>query len=85
MNDGSIPVVITSSDEVVWQGQAESLSAENSSGKFDVLPEHANFVTIINPNTPIVIRTVDKNALVFTYKDAVLAVKGGRVDVYVNI
>ena len=83
--EGSFSVVITNPDETIWQGEAESVSAENSMGKFDVLPQHANFVTIINPGSTIVVRVFGKKPFVFTYEDAVLAVKSGKVDIYVNV
>lgn len=81
----SIPVVITSPDEVIWQGEAASLSSTNSAGAFDVLPEHANFVTILQNNTPMVIRTTDGKELTFTYKRAIVAVRSDKVRVYVDI
>ncbi len=79
---GTFPVTISNPDEVVWEGEAISVSAENSTGKFDILSEHANFVTFVRPNSKILIRAVDKGPLVFSYKDAVIAVKSGKVDVY---
>lgn len=81
----TFPVVISSPDEVIWQGDAISISAENSAGKFDILPEHANFVTFVNPDSQIVIRMEKKDANVFSYKDAVIAVKSGKVDVYTGL
>ena len=38
---------ISNPHEVVWEGTATALSSENSQGKFDVLSQHANFITII--------------------------------------
>ena len=80
----TLKVVINSPDELIWEGEAESVSSENSTGKFDVLAEHANFVTMIT-NKPITIRTVGGKNQVFSYKTAVLSVRGGRVTIYAEI
>ena len=81
----TFPVVISSPDEIIWQGEAKSISAENSEGKFDILLEHANFVTFIRANSSIIIRTADEHASVFSYKNSVIAVKSGRVNIYADL
>jgi F0F1-type ATP synthase epsilon subunit len=81
----AFPVAVTSPDKVIWEGKGISVSAENSTGRFDILPEHANFVTIIKPGVSIVVRTAEGSEHTFAYKNVVLAVKDGRVGIYVNI
>ena len=81
----TFPVVISSPDEIIWQGEATSVSAENSAGHFDILPGHANFVTFVNSHSQIVIQMQGKDANVFSYKDAVIAVKSGKVDIYTGL
>lgn len=34
--------------QVYYDGEAESVSAENDTGPFDVLPQHHNFITLLN-------------------------------------
>jgi len=84
MNHEEFVVTVVSPDERIWEGKAYSISSENSAGKFDILPEHANFVTIIK-NKPIVIRTENKKEQIFTYKNAVLAINNGKVAIYADI
>lgn len=43
----TIRVEIQSSEEVVWEGEAEALSSKNAEGPFDILPNHANFMTFV--------------------------------------
>ena len=83
--ESTFPVVISNPDEIIWQGEAKSISAENSAGEFDILFEHANFVTFVKSNSPIVIRTADGHATVFSYKDSVIAVKSGKVNIYADL
>ena len=51
-----LSVKINSPQKIVWEGMAKSVSSTNSQGPFDILPQHANFVTIIE-NQPIKIVT----------------------------
>ncbi len=76
-------VKINSPNELIWEGTAVSVSSKNSVGPFDILPEHANFITMIQ-NELITVRTPNKERT-FNYKYAVLSVYGGDVTIYVNI
>ena len=78
------PVTITNAEERIWEGMVMSVSSKNSAGQFDILPGHANFVTMIK-NEPIVIRARMKKDQIFTYKTAVLAVKDNTVKIYSDI
>lgn len=77
-------VAIVSPDERIWEGGAVSLSSKNSTGPFDILPGHANFVTIIK-NEPIIVRTLDEGRKEFTYKNAVIAINNNSVSIYSDI
>lgn len=54
-NKPKLTVSILSPQQILYQGPALSVSSKNSSGKFDILPEHANMVTFIE-NFPITLR-----------------------------
>ncbi len=78
-----LKVIINSPDKIIWNGVATSVSSKNSAGSFDVLPEHANFITMIQ-NEPIIVRFLDKEHI-FTYKNSVLSVYNGIVTIYTEI
>lgn len=80
----SLYVSISSADELIWEGEAQSVSSENQEGKFDVLPGHANFITMIT-GKPITIRISAAEEQKYTYKNAVLYTLEDRVKIYVNI
>lgn len=46
-------LVVKTRDEVLFRGTASSLSSKNKKGKFDVLAEHANFITLIEQTLQI--------------------------------
>jgi F0F1-type ATP synthase epsilon subunit len=77
----TLTVSITSPDRVVWQGSADSVSSTNKKGDFDILPQHANFITIIQ-NKPIVIR-IGKQTLKFTFEQSVMYTYNNYVSFYV--
>jgi F0F1-type ATP synthase epsilon subunit len=79
-----LSVVIVNPDVKVWEGKAESVSSENSTGPFDILPQHSNFVTIVR-NKPITIREATGKKQTITYKSAVLVVKDDLVMIYTDI
>lgn len=69
--------------EVLWEGEAVSLSAENTTGPFDILPQHANFITILK-GSPILIKT-DDDEKSFTFSRSLLFAKENDVKVYADI
>lgn len=82
--DGELRVIVATPDEQIWEGKAESVSSENSAGPFDILPQHANFVTMIK-GKPIIVRTLTDGEKTFTYKNAVITVAGDKVSIYTDI
>lgn len=54
-------VKIISPTQTIFQGQALSVSSANSTGKFDILPYHANFITMVQ-KVPIILRVKKKDA-----------------------
>lgn len=57
----TLTVKILSPTQTIYDGEALSISSANSLGKFDILPYHANFITLVQ-NTPIVLRVKKKEA-----------------------
>jgi len=76
-------ISITSPEKIVWEGEADALSSENSQGPFDILPGHANFVTIIEKK-PVIIRREDGDKE-FQFATAILYVSSNTITVYTNI
>lgn len=79
-----LQVTITSPKKDLFTGEASSVSSTNSLGKFDILPEHANFVTLIEKQ-PIIIRSPKGKPIVFNFSLAVIAVNKNKVSIYTDI
>lgn len=59
MAQNSLTVKILSPTQTIFQGEVLSVSSVNSTGKFDILPYHANFITLVQKN-PLILRMRQK-------------------------
>lgn len=80
----TIKVVAKGREGILFDGPAVSLSSINSSGPFDILPKHANFISLIKDH--VVIIKPDKSAVKIKVVDqAVLRVYQNSVYIYLGI
>lgn len=81
-------VKISSPEKEFFNGVAYSVSSVNSTGKFDILPGHANFITVIE-NSPIILRQkqtgLPAGRQEYTFPVAILSVANNQVNIYTNI
>ena len=71
MDTELLQVKIMTPHAIIFQGQALAVSSTNSEGIFDVLPEHANFITLIENQSIKVIKT-NKETQEFNFTQAIL-------------
>lgn len=76
-------VRIISPQKLLLDTQAYSVSSKNTQGPFDILPEHANFITMVE-NSPIIVRTKDK-PLTFNFAMAIIYTMENQVNIYTYI
>lgn len=67
-----------------FDGPAFSISAENATGPFDVLPQHHNFITLLNP-CELVIRSLKKGDQRIRISGGLMHVKADRVIVFLDV
>lgn len=77
-----LKVRINSPAKVIWEGDADSVSSENSQGPFDILPLHTNFLSFIE-DKPIIIRHKGDNQT-YKFKNSVIFAKQNKVYIYTN-
>ncbi|MBI2039906.1 hypothetical protein HYT18_02440 [Candidatus Microgenomates bacterium] len=75
---------IVTPKQILYEGYASSVSSINSAGKFDILPEHANFITLID-NQSIIIRDPKKKAVSFNFPLAIIYNVKNNVNIYTYI
>ncbi len=81
MADTVLNVTVLSPQDILFQGSALSVSSKNSAGNFDLMPEHAKLITIIEDN-PIVIRQLDREKITFKFPLAIIYITNNKVSIY---
>lgn len=74
---------IQNREEVIYEADVLSVSSVNDKGKFDVLPEHANFISLIQ--TEIAVRDGEGKERKFPIEQGVLRVFQNQVKIFLGI
>lgn len=69
--------------KVYFDGEANSISAVNDTGAFDILPKHHNFMTLLNAGD-IIVRT-DGNEEAIKVARGIMHVKADEVVVFLDV
>jgi hypothetical protein len=67
-----------------FDGPASSLSAENATGPFDILPHHHNFISLLQP-CEVVIRTQDEGTRKIKISGGIIDVKADAVSIFLDV
>ncbi len=79
----NLNVTIRDRKGIVWEGEATAVTGRNVVGPFDVLPEHANFISIISKK--LIIKTADKKLREFNVDSGVMQVRENKVAIYLGV
>lgn len=77
-------VRILSPRQLIFEGEALSVSSKNILGDFDILPFHANFISLIEKNI-IRIKKADSHLLTLAVPFAILYQSGNKINIYTDI
>lgn len=69
--------------KIYFDGEAQSVSAVNATGPFDILPRHHNFMTLLSPGD-IVVRN-DKGEDRISINRGIMHVKADDVVVFLDV
>lgn len=81
--DLSLSVVIRDREGILLAGEVEAVSSYNIKGPFDILPLHANFISLINKNVKVVFKGGAERQL--PVEQGVIRVKNNKVEVFLGI
>ncbi len=81
--DLTMNVKVYSPFKVYFDGTALSISAVNDTGPFDILPQHHNFITLLN-SCIVCVRT-EKSDEKIQINKGVMHVKADRVIVFLDV
>lgn len=80
----TMEVKVYSPSNTYYEGLAFSVSAENTTGAFDVLPKHHNFITLLSA-CDLVIRTLDGKSQKIQISGGLMHVKADKIVVFLDI
>lgn len=81
--DGKMHVKVYAPFKTYFNGIADSISAVNETGPFDILPKHHNFMTLLTP-CDIIVRA-DSGDEKITITRGIMHVKADRVIVFLDV
>jgi F0F1-type ATP synthase epsilon subunit len=83
LDSKSLNVKIYSPYKVYFDGEAKSVSAENDTGPFDILPKHHNFMTLLNPGEVTVRK--DDGELKYRIARGVMHVRKNKATIFLDV
>ncbi len=78
-----IHLLVRNRKQVLFDGDAKALTSKNDSGVFDVLPEHANFISVLKES--ITIHTLDGKKQDIPLHNGVIKVKDRGIRCYIDL
>jgi F0F1-type ATP synthase epsilon subunit len=69
--------------KIYFDGEAQSISAENDTGPFDILPKHHNFMTLLSA-CDIIVRTKEGEETIKISR-GIMHVKADQVIVFLDV
>ncbi len=83
INLEELSVIARAPFHIYYEGNAKSVTAVNVVGKFDILPGHADFFSILSPSD-VVIETATE-PISFTINTGIITVRDNAVMLFVNM
>ena len=84
MKQSAMQVEVYAPFQIYFDGPADSLSAINETGPFDVLPHHKNFMSLLKPG-PLTVRQKGKPDINLRVDRAILHVRANKVVVFLDV
>ena len=79
----TLNVIARAPFHVYYEGPAETVSARNRVGEFDILPEHADFFSILEPGEVSI--GTGTEPITFVIHNGIVAVRNNEVMLFVNM
>jgi F0F1-type ATP synthase epsilon subunit len=84
VSDEVMTVKVFSPREVYYEGPAQSFSAENDTGKFDILPLHHSFISLLKAGK-IIIGLHNDQQKILDIEKGLLRVRDNKVTVFLDV
>ncbi|HXK52926.1 hypothetical protein H6802_01620 [Candidatus Nomurabacteria bacterium] len=77
-----ISVQIVSKKRLIYQGKATSVTSKNRVGEFDILEQHANFITLMEDY--VILNHKTNAEQVYELKSGLLVAENNKVAIFVE-
>ena len=78
-----IHVTVRNRTQLLFNDNVKSLTSKNDTGTFDILPEHANFISLIGGS--LIIRKLDGQKQEIPVRNGVIKVKDNAIYCYIDL
>lgn len=78
-----LKVIARAPFHIYYDGMAQMVSAANRVGKFDILPGHADFFSVMSPGEVIIETGTD--SISFTIMNGIISVRNDEAILFINI
>lgn len=78
-----LKVSIRTRRKILFEGSVFSITSKNSLGEFSILPQHANFISLVNDS--LVLNKDTPNEREFEIERGLITVEAGNALIYVGI
>lgn len=79
----TVYVKVYAPSKVYFEGEANSISADNQTGRFDILPHHHNFITLLVP-CEVVVQTPTHEEKI-RIQNGIMHVKADKIIVFLDV
>lgn len=76
-------VIIRTTEDIVFDGEADRISSFNEVGRFDVFPMHANFISIVQKE--LILYNKHEKIKEIKIEQAIMKVKGDIIHIFLGI
>jgi F0F1-type ATP synthase epsilon subunit len=82
-SEEKIHVRVRNRTQLLFDDDVTAVTSKNDTGIFDVLPEHANFISLIT--SPLVLRKLDGQNQEIPFTNGIIKVKDNAVYCYIDL
>jgi F0F1-type ATP synthase epsilon subunit len=80
-----LSVIARAPFNVYYEGEADAVSATNKVGRFDILPGHADFFSILKSDEVLIEPGSGKEAVKFMINNGIMTVRDNEVLLFVDM
>lgn len=82
---GQLYVIARAPFNLYFEGPAEVVSATNRIGEFDILPDHADFFSVLTPGEIAIIPADSTEPTIVPISNGIVTVRDNNVMLFINI